>query len=95
MDEPPQPGRYQRHRNARQHQPGGEWNDNKTSGLYESNGKGELNGVTSINGVIFAKDIMNNDRDGLLIGTLAPDTYYAEAWSVMIGTNIDNQAIEL
>ena len=73
---------------------GGEWNDNKTSGLYESNGKGELNGVTSINGVIFAKDIMNNDRDGLLIGTLAPDTYYAEAWSVMIGTNIDNQAIE-
>ena len=73
---------------------GGEWNDNKTSGLYESNGKVELNGVTSINGVIFAKDIMNNDRDGLLIGTLAPDTYYAEAWSVMIGTNIDNQAIE-
>ena len=73
---------------------GGEWNDNKTSGLYESNGKGELNGVTSINGVIFAKDIMNNDRDGLLIGTLAPDTYYAEAWSVMIGTNIDYQAIE-
>ena len=30
----------------------------------------------------------------MLIGTLAPDTYYAEAWSVMIGTNIDNQAIE-
>ena len=72
---------------------GGEWNDNKTSGLYESNGKGELNGVTSINGVIFAKDSMNN-QEGLLIGTLAPDTYYSGSWSVMIGTNIDNQAIE-
>ena len=35
---------------------GGEWKENTTSGLYESNGKGELNGVTSINGVIFAKD---------------------------------------
>ena len=72
---------------------GGEWNDNKTSGIYESNGKGELNGVTSINGVIFAKDSMNN-QEGLLIGTLAPDTYYSGSWSVMIGTNIDNQAID-
>ncbi|MEI3066604.1 YadA-like family protein [Phascolarctobacterium faecium] len=72
---------------------GGEWKENTTSGLYESNGKGELNGVTSINGVIFAKGSMHN-QGGLLIGTLAPDTYYAEAWSVMIGTNIDNQAIE-
>ena len=71
---------------------GGEWKENTTSGLYESNGKGELNGVTSINGVIFAKDSMNN-QDGLLIGTLAPDTYYSGSWSVMIGTNIDNQAI--
>ena len=68
---------------------GGEWNDS----LYESNGKGELNGVTSINGVIFAKDSMHN-QGGLLIGTLAPDTYYAGAWSVMIGTNINNQAID-
>ena len=72
---------------------GGEWKENTTSGLYESNGKGELNGVTSINGVIFAKDSMNN-QEGLLIGTLAPDTYYSGSWSVMIGTNIDNQAIE-
>ena len=72
---------------------GGEWKENTTSGLYESNGKGELNGVTSINGVIFAKDSMNN-QDGLLIGTLAPDTYYSGSWSVMIGTNIDNQAID-
>lgn len=68
---------------------GGEWNDS----LYESNGKGELNGVTSINGVIFAKDSVHN-QGGLLIGTLAPDTYYAGAWSVMIGTNINNQAID-
>ena len=72
---------------------GGEWKENTTSGLYESNGKGELNGVTSINGVIFAKDSMNN-QEGLLIGTLAPDTYYAGGFSVMIGTNIDNQAID-
>ena len=72
---------------------GGEWKENTTSGLYESNGKGELNGVTSINGVIFAKDSMHN-QGGLLIGTLAPDTYYAGAWSVMIGTDIDNQAID-
>ena len=72
---------------------GGEWKENTTSGLYESNGKGELNGVTSINGVIFVKDSMNN-QEGLLIGTLAPDTYYAGGFSVMIGTNIDNQAID-
>ena len=72
---------------------GGEWKENTTAGIYESNGKGELNGVTSINGVIFAKDSMNN-QDGLLIGTLAPDTYYSGSWSVMIGTNIDNQAID-
>ena len=72
---------------------GGEWKENTTSGLYESNGKGELNGVNSINGVIFAKDSMNN-KEGLLIGTLAPDTYYSGSWSVMIGTNIDNQAID-
>ncbi len=72
---------------------GGEWKENATAGIYESNGKGELNGVTSINEVIFAKDSMNN-QDGLLIGTLAPDTYYSGSWSVMIGTNIDNQAID-
>lgn len=54
---------------------GGEWKENTTSGLYESNGKGELNGVTSINGVIFAKDSMNNDG-GLLIGTLASGTSF-------------------
>ena len=72
---------------------GGEWKENTTSGLYESNGKGELNGVTSINGVIFAKDSMNN-QEGLLIGTLAPDTYYSGGFSVMIGTDIDNQAID-
>ena len=72
---------------------GGEWNDNTTSGLYESNGKGELNGVTSINGVIFAKDSMHN-QGGLLIGTLAPDTYYSGGFSVMIGTDIDNSAID-
>ena len=72
---------------------GGEWKENTTAGIYESNGKGELNGVTSINGVIFAKDSMNN-QEGLLIGTLAPDTYYSGSWSVMIGTNIDNQAID-
>ena len=72
---------------------GGEWKENATAGIYESNGKGELNGVTSINGVIFAKDSMNN-QDVLLIGTLAPDTYYSGSWSVMIGTNIDNQAID-
>ena len=72
---------------------GGEWNDNTTSGLYESNGKGELNGVTSINGVIFAKDSMNN-QEGLLIGTLASGTsFYGDA-SVMIGLNIDNSAID-
>ncbi|WP_417573629.1 beta strand repeat-containing protein [Phascolarctobacterium faecium] len=72
---------------------GGKWKENTTSGLYESNGKGELNGVTSINGVIFAKDSMNN-QEGLLIGTLAPDTYYSGGFSVMIGTDIDNQAID-
>ena len=72
---------------------GGEWKENTTSGLYESNGKGELNGVTSINGVIFAKDSMHN-QEGLLIGTLAPDTYYSGGFSVMIGTDIDNQAID-
>ena len=72
---------------------GGEWKENTTSGLYESNGKGELNGVTSINGVIFAKDSMNN-QEGLLIGTLASGTsFYGDA-SVMIGTNINNQAID-
>ena len=72
---------------------GGEWKENTTSGLYESNGKGELNGVTSINGVIFAKDSMNN-QEGLLIGTLASGTsFYGDA-SVMIGLNIDNSAID-
>ena len=71
---------------------GGEWTRN-ASGLYESNGKGELNGVTSINGVIFAKDSMNN-QEGLLIGTLASGTsFYGDA-SVMIGLNIDNSAID-
>lgn len=35
-----------------------------------------------------------NNQEGLLIGTLAPDTYYSGSWSVMIGTNIDNQAID-
>ena len=72
---------------------GGEWKENTTSGLYESNGKGELNGVTSINGVIFAKDSMNN-QEGLLIGTPASATsFYGDA-SVMIGLNIDNSAID-
>ena len=72
---------------------GGEWKENTTSGLYESNGKGELNGVTSINGVIFAKDSMNN-QEGLLIGTIASGTsFYGDA-SVMIGLNIDNSAID-
>ncbi len=72
---------------------GGEWKENTTSGLYESNGKGELNGVTSINGVIFAKDSMNN-QEGLLIGTPASGTsFYGDA-SVMIGLNIDNSAID-
>ena len=72
---------------------GGEWTKNATSGVYESNGKGELNGVTSINGVIFAKDSMNN-QEGLLIGTLASGTsFYGDA-SVMIGLNIDNSAID-
>ena len=72
---------------------GGEWKENTTSGLYESNGKGELNGVTSINGVIFAKDSMNNDG-GLLIGTLASGTSFYGDTSVMIGLNIDNSAID-
>ena len=72
---------------------GGEWKENTTSGLYESNGKGELNGVTSINGVIFAKDSMNNDG-GLLIGTPASGTSFYGAASVMIGLNIDNSAID-
>ena len=72
---------------------GGEWKENATSGLYESNGKGELNGVTSINGVIFAKDSMNNDG-GLLIGTLASGTSFYGDTSVMIGLNIDNSAID-
>ena len=72
---------------------GGEWKENATSGLYESNGKGELNGVTSINGVIFAKDSMNNDG-GLLIGTPASGTSFYGATSVMIGLNIDNSAID-
>ena len=72
---------------------GGEWKENTTSGLYESNGKGELNGVTSIKGVIFAKDSMNN-QEGLLIGTPASGTsFYGDA-SVMIGLNIDNSAID-
>ena len=72
---------------------GGEWKENATAGIYESNGKGELNGVTSINGVIFAKDSMNN-QDGLFIGTLASGTsFYGDA-SVMIGLNIDNSAID-
>ena len=72
---------------------GGEWKENTTSGLYESNGKGELNGVTSINGVIFAKDSMNN-QEGLLIGTLASGTSFYGDTSVMIGLNIDNSAID-
>ena len=72
---------------------GGEWTKNATSGVYESNGKGELNGVTSINGVIFAKDSMNNDG-GLLIGTLASGTSFYGDTSVMIGLNIDNSAID-
>ena len=72
---------------------GGEWKENTTSGLYESNGKGELNGVTSINGVIFAKDSMNNDG-GLLIGTPASGTSFYGDTSVMIGLNIDNSAID-
>ena len=71
---------------------GGEWKENTTSGLYESNGKGELNGVTSINGVIFAKDSMNN-QEGLLIGTPASGTSFYGDTSVMIGLNIDNSAI--
>ena len=32
---------------------GGEWTKNATSGVYESNGKGELTGVTKINGAVF------------------------------------------
>ena len=72
---------------------GGEWKENTTSGFYESNGKGELNGVTSINGVIFAKDSMNN-QEGLLIGTLASGTSFYGDTSVMIGLNIDNSAID-
>ena len=72
---------------------GGEWKENTTSGLYESNGKGELNGVTSINGVIFAKDSMNN-QEGLLIGTPASGTSFYGDTSVMIGLNIDNSAID-
>ena len=72
---------------------GGEWKENTTSGLYESNGKGELNGVASINGVIFAKDSMNN-QEGLLIGTLASGTSFYGDTSVMIGLNIDNSAID-
>ena len=72
---------------------GGEWTKNATSGVYESNGKGELNGVTSINGVIFAKDSMNNDG-GLLIGTLASGTSFYGDTSVMIGLNIDNSAMD-
>ena len=72
---------------------GGEWKENTTSGLYESNGKGELNGVTSINGVIFAKDSMNNQA-GLLIGTPASGTSFYGDTSVMIGLNIDNSAID-
>ena len=72
---------------------GGEWKENTTSGFYESNGKGELNGVTSINGVIFAKDSMNNQK-GLLIGTLASGTSFYGDTSVMIGLNIDNSAID-
>ena len=72
---------------------GGEWKENTTSGLYESNGKGELNGVTSINGVIFAKDSMNN-QDGLFIGTLASGTSFYGDVSVMIGLDIDNNAID-
>ena len=72
---------------------GGEWKENTTSGLYESNGKGELNGVTSINGVIFAKDSMNN-QEGLLIGTPASGTSFYGDISVMIGLNIDNSAID-
>ena len=72
---------------------GGEWKENTTSGLYESNGKGELNGVTSINGVIFAKDSMNN-QEGLLIGTPASGTSFYGDTSVMIGLNIDNSVID-
>ena len=52
-----------------------------------------MNGVTSINGVIFAKDSMNNDG-GLLIGTLASGTSFYGDTSVMIGLNIDNSAID-
>ena len=32
---------------------GGEWTKNATSGVYENNGKGELTGVTKINGAVF------------------------------------------
>ena len=38
---------------------GGEWTKNATSGVYESNGKGELTGVTKINGAVFR--IANNE----------------------------------
>lgn len=51
-----------------------------------------MNGVTSINGVIFAKDSMNN-QEGLLIGTPASGTSFYGDTSVMIGLNIDNSAI--
>ena len=45
---------------------GGEWTKNATSGVYESNGKGELTGVTKINGAVFR--IAN---DATVLGTNA------------------------
>ena len=58
---------------------GGTWTKNATSGEYESNGKGELNGVTKISGMIFQ---YIEDNPSLAIGDYMSGDYY---YSLAIG----------
>ena len=67
---------------------GGEWTKNATSGEYESNGKGELTGVTKINGVVFQ---YIEDNPGLAIGGyMSGDYYYSLAIGGGAGVAADN-----
>ena len=67
---------------------GGTWTKNATSGEYESNGKGELTGVTKINGVVFQ---YIEDNPGLAIGGyMSGDYYYSLAIGGGAGVAADN-----
>ena len=64
---------------------GGEWTKN-ASGVYESNGKGELTGITKINGIDFQ---YIEDSPSLAIGTYLSGDYY---YSLAIGGGADAAA---